>query len=169
MDIQFRDIFEQAAAGIAVINPGGSFCYINQKFCDTFGYSPQELLALSIRDIGHPEDQWVLESKIPEVRSGAIDMFEIDSRYLVKDGSAIWIHLVSNVKRDAAGQVEYVILTIFDITKRKQAEANQELSNVRFQHMFEEQKTGILILGAVGSTEDGTDDFGGETGELCFL
>lgn len=154
MEIQYYDIFEQAAAGIAIVHPDGTFRVANQKFCSMVGYSQSELYQLSFADITHPDDLHLDDEKIALVMSGEIDEFDIEKRYNHKDGHPIWIHLHSNVKRDAAGHVEYAIATIFDILQRKKAEVAQRQSNVRFQYVVENQKSGILILEPIGSMKD---------------
>ncbi|MFI5397465.1 MAG: chemotaxis protein CheB [Candidatus Binatia bacterium] len=53
---RFRATFEQAAVGFAHVAPDGRWVHVNQKLCDIFGYSREELLACTFQDITHPED-----------------------------------------------------------------------------------------------------------------
>jgi len=53
---RFRTTFEQAAVGIAHVEPGGSFIRINQKFCDIVGYTKDEIVTHTFQDITHPDD-----------------------------------------------------------------------------------------------------------------
>lgn len=53
---QYRSVFEQGAAGIAVTATDGRFLQVNQWFCNMTGYVRDELLQLRISDITHPDD-----------------------------------------------------------------------------------------------------------------
>src|SRR5689334_2518920 len=53
----YHRMFEHAAVGQVEIDlAGGRFLKVNAKFCEITGYSTEELAALSIDDITHPDD-----------------------------------------------------------------------------------------------------------------
>jgi diguanylate cyclase (GGDEF)-like protein len=56
------------------------------------------------------------------LRSGEIEFFKIEKRYLHKDGSPIWAALTIAVKRDPNGDALYDVSVVEDITARKAAE-----------------------------------------------
>ena len=47
---------ELAAIGIAHVEDGGRFRYVNPQLCTMLGYTEQELLAMTVRDVSHPGD-----------------------------------------------------------------------------------------------------------------
>src|SRR5262249_46450889 len=53
---RFRGTFENAAVGIAHGDLTGRFLRVNGKFCDILGYSRDELLEKTFRDITHPDE-----------------------------------------------------------------------------------------------------------------
>ena len=53
---RFRGTFENAAVGIAHRDATGRFLRVNEKFCAIVGYSREELLQKTMRDITHPND-----------------------------------------------------------------------------------------------------------------
>lgn len=120
---RYATIFNQALVGIAEVSPAGDFLNLNDRFCQIVGYSREEMLHLNIRDITHPEDLKLDELYICEVLAGQRDSFEIEKRYLHKNGDTVWIRLYSNVIRDSSGNALYAIATIADITARKRTEA----------------------------------------------
>lgn len=158
MDTLFSDVFQQAAAGIAIVNLDGTFRHVNQKFCSIVGYTEEELKQLTFADITHPDDLHLDNAHIVKVLAGEIDAFQIEKRYIHKDGHPVWIDLHSNVKRAADGQIEYAIATIVDITDKKQTELRQQNEQQRFQYMFEKNPAGIMLLEVIGSRADGTDN-----------
>src|SRR5208337_470156 len=52
---RFRGTFENAAVGIAHKDLTGGFLLVNNTFCDIVGYTRDELLTRSWRDITHPD------------------------------------------------------------------------------------------------------------------
>lgn len=118
----FKTVFDKTAVGIAQITPDGQFVKLNDKFCEIVGYSENGLLNKNFRDITHPEDIHLDEKHITEVLAGKKDAFEIEKRYIHKNGEIIWIKLYSNVQRKKDGTIDYAVASIINITKRKEAE-----------------------------------------------
>lgn len=121
----FKTIFELAAVGKAIIDvSSGRFLQVNSRFCEMLGYSKEELLEKTTRELSQPDDSDVLINKLPEdlpsVEPGKA--WTIEKRYLQKDGTPIWV-LISGVLYPAlVNQPPRVIATIFDITEKKQSE-----------------------------------------------
>ena len=80
----------------------GRFRYVNPQLCEMLGYTEQELLAMTVKDISHPGDANVTDDLRDQLRSGAIKSFKMEKRYLRKDGSPIWVGLTIACKRDRA-------------------------------------------------------------------
>jgi PAS domain S-box-containing protein len=119
---RFRGTFENAAVGIAHTDPSGRFLRVNQKFCDIVGYTREELLERTFRDITHPDDLAPsFERFLPLIR-GESPSFELEKRYLRKDGSSVWVDLSVALQRDAAGRPAYAIAVLQDVSERKRAE-----------------------------------------------
>jgi len=55
-ETKFRAAFENACIGIAIVATDGRFMHVNRALCEMVGYSAEELHALTLRDITHPED-----------------------------------------------------------------------------------------------------------------
>lgn len=120
---RFRRAFHDAAIGMAMVAPDGRALEVNAGICKMLGYSAAELLALSVQQLTHPGD---LEADLDSVRrllAGELETYELEKRYLHKDGRIVWGHLsVSAVRRDD-GEIGYLIAQIQDITPRKHYEA----------------------------------------------
>jgi len=119
---QYRATFEKAAVGIGHTAPDGRWLRVNQKLCDIVGYTREEMLGLTYRDITHPDN---LEADIMAVRemlSGELQTYTTEKRYLHKNGSEVWINLTVSPLRDPSGGLKYFISVIEDVTGRKRAE-----------------------------------------------
>jgi hypothetical protein len=51
------------------------------------GYSPDELVSRSVEDITHPDDLEFSFAQIERLRSGKADNYEMEKRYVRKDGT----------------------------------------------------------------------------------
>lgn len=132
-----RVTFEQAAVGIAGVGSDGRWLRVNDKLCAILGYSREELMQLTFQDITYPEDiQKDLEYK-DGMLSGKVKTFSIEKRYFRKDQSVVWANVTVSLVRTAAGESQYFIAVIEDITERKKAEAAVTESAERFRQVVE--------------------------------
>jgi PAS domain S-box-containing protein len=118
-----RAIFEQAAVGIALTDRGGRFFQANERLCSITGYSREELLGRTFEEITHPDDISRNRELNEALIAGDLPHFEIEKRYLRRDGSAYWVNLTAALVRGASGEPDYVIAVVEDISARKWAEA----------------------------------------------
>jgi PAS domain S-box-containing protein len=65
-----RNIFEQAADGIAHNSPDGKFLRVNDRFCSILGYRHDELQELTVPDITHSNDLEVERLEIQRLLEG---------------------------------------------------------------------------------------------------
>jgi diguanylate cyclase (GGDEF)-like protein/PAS domain S-box-containing protein len=119
----FRETFEQAAVGIVHVSLTGAVLRINQRACDMLGYSQAELRNLTFMDITHPEDVLVNIREFRRTLAGEIDRYRLEQRFERKQGDYLWATLSVALKRTAAGQPDYAIVVIDDLSERKQAQA----------------------------------------------
>src|SRR5438445_11590047 len=132
---RFRRTFELAGSGVAHIGMDRRFLRVNRRLCEMLGYSEDELLSLTGREISHPDDLDVINSQRPRLYAGEIEAVRLEKRYLRKDGSVIWVAFTMVVERDAAGEPHYEIAVFDDTTSRKQAETAVRESEERFRHL----------------------------------
>jgi len=113
---------ELAAIGIAHVDDAGRFLYVNPQLCTMLGYTEKELTAMSVRDVTHPDDLHKTDAARDQLRSGELDSFKMEKRYLRKDGSTFWVNLSVAVKRDRQGHHVHDVSVVEDISARKTAE-----------------------------------------------
>jgi PAS domain S-box-containing protein len=132
-EARFRATFENAAVGIAHVDPYLGWLRVNEAFCQILGYSVEELLAKSARDITHPDDFAVDIVNSALMRSGELNSAEMDKRYVRKDGSIVTCRLTVSCVRKTDKSIDYFVGIIQDITWRKQAEEELRKSEERFR------------------------------------
>ncbi len=126
---QFRNAFDHAPIGMALIRPPSTCLQANHAFCDLVGYAPEELAGCDLLTITHPADRHVHRELAERLMNGQAQDGQMEKRYLHKNGPAIWCQVhVSNV-HDEQGRPVQTIAQIQDITQRKRAE--QEMRRAR--------------------------------------
>ncbi len=152
---RFRNAFEHAVIGMALLDLDGRFLTVNPSLCGIAGYTAQELLATNFQSITHPDDLEFDLEQMRQMLEGEILSYEIERRLNLRRGSQAWVLLSVSLVRDAGGEPLYFLAQLQDITKRKHAE--DEL-----QYAHEELKV------RVGELERRTREMGliGEMGEF---
>jgi diguanylate cyclase (GGDEF)-like protein/PAS domain S-box-containing protein len=123
---RYSSTVELAAIGISHIGPDGSFLHVNRRICEMLGYTSEELLSKTVKDVSHPDDRNITALRLPELRSGQVTSLKAEKRYLHKDGSAVWVQLTIAEKRNGVGDLLYDVSIIEDITEKKRVESRIE-------------------------------------------
>jgi PAS domain S-box-containing protein len=135
---QLEDTFEHSATGMAHSRLDGSWIRVNQTYCDLIGYTRQEMQTLSFRDFTHPDDLGLDLNLLARTLSGEIDHYSIEKRYIHKQGHTVWVHLTLSLVRTPAGEPDYLIAVVQDVSDRKATEAALRISEQllrQAQHM----------------------------------
>ncbi len=121
-ELRFRQIYEHIHAGLAHISLEFTIVHANQAYCRMLGYSEEELIGRHLREITHPEDieeNYRLQTLLA---SGTIDHYQMEKRFIHKDGHIIYGLIVSNLICNETGKPLYFLGSAIDITDRKRAE-----------------------------------------------
>jgi PAS domain S-box-containing protein len=144
-EARFRRTFELAGAGLAHVSLDGRFLRVNPRLCEVLGYTEQEMIRFTVKDISHPEDRDLADGPRGRVVRGEADSARLEKRYLRKDGSVVWMSLAIALERDAAGRPLYAISVLEDVTARKEAETALRESEARFRSIVDSANEGILV------------------------
>jgi len=113
-------IFNNAHIGIKLIDLEGRFLDVNQRACDIVGYTKKELLKIQFHDITHTEDLNRELEFIKQLLHGEISFYEIQKRFIHKDGSIVWVNLFTALIKDEYNVAKYFVSVIQDITEFKE-------------------------------------------------
>jgi PAS domain S-box-containing protein len=100
----------------------GRWLKVPPTLCDLVGYTEEELLASRFQDITHPDDIDADWNECQRLIRGEIKSFDLEKRYLHKNGGTIWIYLNCSVVEDDHGTPLHFLTYIQDITDRKLAD-----------------------------------------------
>lgn len=135
---RFRRLFEEGFIGMCVVGPDYYLDNVNQAYCEMVGYTQEELKSMTFMDITFPED---LEKDMEQVRkleNRDISNYQMEKRYIRKDGKIIWINLSVFIIRDLQTEPSYYYIAITeDITQRKEIEEKLVESEGKFRQIAE--------------------------------
>lgn len=138
-EFKFKTIFQQAAVGIVHVDTlTGKLIESNKKFSQMLGYSFEELVTKSFRDITHPDDFDEDTEKMEALKSEKIRSFSIQKRYVHKNGSIIWVNKTTSPIWKKNEKPTTHISIIEDITQQKISEEAIIKSEFRFKSLFED-------------------------------
>lgn len=122
----FRDVFNASPIGIAIENLEGQPLFVNRALCAMLGFTEDELCGKHCVQYSPPEDaekDWAL---FQQLKTGAIDHYQLDKRYFRRDGSLMWGQLSLSLLNMHPSPL--VIAIVQDITEKKKVE------EIRFRH-----------------------------------
>jgi PAS domain S-box-containing protein len=130
----FRAMFYTSSVGKIEAEPESSrFLRVNAAMCKFLGYSEAELLARTVLDVTHPDDRDHSRDLGRRLAADESATFDVEKRYLRKDGSVVWARTTVNRIRDASGRPLRNIAVVQDLNAHKRAEQDLYASKARLQ------------------------------------
>jgi two-component system cell cycle sensor histidine kinase/response regulator CckA len=127
---RYRDLLEQAADGIFLLDESGNFLMANAAICDMLGYASDELLRLNILDTYPKELRDVGKARLSEVKSGESIRFE----RMIKRKEGVVFPVEMSARRLADGIMQGIA---HDITERKRRESELSLERSLLNALME--------------------------------
>jgi two-component system, cell cycle sensor histidine kinase and response regulator CckA len=121
-ELRFRQIYNHMHIGIAQISLQSIIEHANPAYCQMLGYTEAELQGKHLREITHQDTVEEELQKQTQLARGEIDHYQMEKRFIHKDGHTVYGILDANLIRDAAGEPHYFLGSVLDITQRKKLE-----------------------------------------------
>ena len=184
----FRNAFDYAAIGMALVSPEGNWLRVNRSLCEIIGYAEGELLVSDFQAITHRDDLGHDLAEIYRMLSGEILTCQLEKRYIHKLGHDVWASSSASLVRDAQGNPLHFIFQIQDITERKRAEAAihtlslaDELTGLYNRRGFlafckqylnslhRSSKGGVIVYADLDGLKTINDSFGHKEGDRALI
>lgn len=123
------------AIGMGLVDPQGRFLEFNQTFETTVGYSREELLSMSLKDLNHPDDQPQAANFLAEMKQGKREGYQAQKRYRRKDGATVWVDVTGAALRGESGELIGIIGIMLDVSERMAATKAMEASEQKLQQL----------------------------------
>jgi PAS domain S-box-containing protein len=125
--VTFRAMFDVSSVGKVEVEPeSGRLLRVNAAMCKFVGYSEAELVARTVYDITHPDDRDLDREPLRRLVAGEATGFDLEKRYIRKDGNVVWARVTVNVIR-VSGRPLRNTGVILNITDRKEREEREHL------------------------------------------
>ncbi len=133
---KYQGYFEIGSIGICVTSPEKGWVEVNDRLCQMLGYTKEELMALTWVELTHPDD---IDSDLElfnQVVSGKRDAYELDKRFVRKDGTTVHTTLSVTCQRNPDGSVHQFLASLLDITERKRTEEALRESEKKYRSFY---------------------------------
>jgi PAS domain S-box-containing protein len=142
---RFQTLARVSPVGIYHTDAQGQVLYVNERWCEMAGLTPNEAMAEGWVKAIHPDDRKQFFTTWEQsVRENF--PFQLEHRFRRPDGKVTWVLAQAIAELDEAGVVQGYVGTITDISDRKALEKELALRQVRFDAFFTSAPAGLMIL-----------------------
>ncbi|MFV7769466.1 EAL domain-containing protein [Shewanella marisflavi] len=141
-DFIFRSQFNVGNMGIAITSVDQRWIKVNPRLCKMLKYTEAELLNRTWSELTYFEDLNADSEQFERMLKGEIDAYEMDKRFVAKDGEIVYTHLTVGCRR-THNMVDMVIAGFIDITEHKRAEMAMRTSQERLALVLESSDLGL--------------------------
>jgi PAS domain S-box-containing protein len=142
-ELRFSKLYEEGPFGMVIADKEFRFKKVNPVFCTIIGYTEEELLQFTFKDVSHPDDLPKDMVNVKKLMNKEASVYKTEKRYIRKDGQTIWGSLTVTPTYDSEGQFLYYLGMIEDISPRKQAEEKIRELNERIETATKSAQVGI--------------------------
>jgi two-component system, cell cycle sensor histidine kinase and response regulator CckA len=118
---RFRSTFDEGPIGMLLVNFNGAVVEANRSLQQILGYSRAHLCRMTISDFTHPDDAGEDGRQLRELFEGRVRRYEIEKRYLAKDGKTVWAKVTVSQLHTRDGQFLALVLAE-DVSEQKRLE-----------------------------------------------
>ena len=144
-ETRFRAIFENAAIGIALVDMHGHPVESNPALQKMLGYDKLELADMAFTEYTHPDDARASWDLFIELVEGKRDHYQMEKRFLRRDGRVVWGQLHVSLVRDQKGEFKYCFGMVMDISERKRVEEDLGASEAKFRTLSDAAPAAIFV------------------------
>ncbi|MBI4984701.1 MAG: PAS domain S-box protein, partial [Rhodocyclales bacterium] len=121
---RFRMLATHAPVGIYQIDAVGNCLFVNRRWSEIAGLSPEEATGQGWTRTLHPDDRNAVTALWQNAATTGSEWF-MDYRYVRPDGKLVWVHGNAVPLRNGKGEVTGFLGNNLDITVRKRAEERE--------------------------------------------
>lgn len=151
-EIRYQALFEQSNDGVFILDLDGRHLAANRRAADMFGYTLDEILAFSYKDLVAPEEHAQSETVLEGLQTG-VQALIYERLFRCKDGTTFRAEVNVQVVRDDAGRPLHIQSIVRDISDLRQAQAqlHDQVNKLTILHQVEAELDARLDVGYVAT------------------
>ena len=150
VEARFEASFELAPHGLGLVAPGGRWLRVNKSLCNLLGYTEAEMLASDFLTVTHPDDRGIGLEYRRQLYRGEADSFQIEKRYMHKDGHAVPVVVAVSVVRWPDGSPRYFISQVQSVSAQMLVQTALRHSDELFRSAFNSAIHGMACITRTG-------------------
>ncbi|MEA2096359.1 MAG: PAS domain S-box protein [Candidatus Cloacimonadota bacterium] len=143
---KLRLMIDNSPCGFSATDLKGNYIDMNFAFCNIMGYSKKEMMHKHFNQFSHPDDRIKNKELYEKLVEGKISYFDLEKRYIHKNGSIIYARIRAQLVRNNNGKPLFEIAVIEDITEGKLAKKNLRESEEKYRTLTENMSDIIYSL-----------------------
>ncbi len=144
---RYRDSFEKAVVGMAVLGLDGSFLRTNPAFQDMLGYSSEELAKKNLFSVTAPEDRNRLKEQLQTALDDNSADLILEEHLRKKSGETAEVIASFRIINGTDEQPRHFIGQILDVTERRRVEREQRAYREKQRQSQKMESIGTLAGG----------------------
>ncbi len=143
---RFRAMFEHSAVGIGIMGLDRRVIDANPAICRIYGTTREEMIGSNAAEVTYPDDNPEAARLSNELITGQRDSYELERRYIRRNGEVFWAHVTMSSVKDQQGKPLYLVGMVIDIDEQKHAAERLHTSQARFQAIFDNVAVGVAVM-----------------------
>ncbi len=157
-EAKYKLSFEHGPTGMAEVATDGRFIRVNPALCEIFGYTAEQLCAMTPADLCLPEDADQVRHDLSELNrlaapgrtSRTVQQFSAEQRYRHASGRVVWCVVSASAVFDEDRRLALILTHFVDISDKKATEFSLVDSERRSRAIFDLAPVGLAELSMEG-------------------
>jgi len=157
-EVKFRTIAEKSMVGVYIVQHG-KFSYVNPRFAEVFGCTPEEMTnTFEIDTIFHESFKAIANENVRKRIKGEVESVHYEAMCNKKDGTANWVEFYGS--RAIIDGEPTIIGSMIDITERRKAEEELKSSEQQYKLLFDSNPMPMWMIAKDDQTIIAVNDAG---------
>ncbi|MEM9896741.1 MAG: PAS domain S-box protein [Bacteroidota bacterium] len=152
-EARFRNIFEKAQFGIALLDRSAKPFFFNSQFSKILGCEREKLEQKSVLEVTHPKDRKSDYEQYLRLLGGEIEDYTLEKRFIDDHEKIKYTSCTTTLIEDSVENETYALQVVMDFTEKEKAEAEKRAVqqrikrvNLLFQELSEVARIGSWEL-----------------------
>jgi two-component system sensor kinase FixL len=144
-EVRFQTLFNSAADYIFVIDPEARVIEVNRHACEHSGYDRNEIIGEHINTFFNEESRNLCDSDLQNLKKQGYNLANFE--FVCKDGRVLQMECMASAVPDEYGSFKTFMVTLRDITDKKQAEEELQQQQREISHIMRLSTMGEMASG----------------------